>query len=241
MNIFISFSGAAREQYAVKFLNFFNKHGIAGWYDQHELYLGDDLKNSIISKGINETDYGILIINKLFLSRNWPCEEAKLLYERYVTEKNIVLFPILLDITKNDLKNSQLNFLLQIKYQFLKSGEDIDNIGYQILNRIFIDILERNRINTFRDAIINFKRLTLHDSANIYNALCLIENFDSNDYRDKTILLICLIKILDNTTYDKIIRIISYKIYNNDVISFDMYKITESIFLISTNEILNLE
>lgn len=241
MNIFISFSGAAREQYAVKFLNFFSKHGIPVWYDQHELYLGDDLKESIVSKGINKTDYGILIINKTYINRNWPCEEAKLLYERYENQKNIVLFPILLDMTKNDLKNSQLSFLLQIKYQFLKSGEDIDNIGYQILNRIFIDILERNKISTFHDTVINFKRLTLHDSTNIYNALCVVENFDSNDYRDKTILLICLIKLLDNTQYNKIIQIISYKIYNNDNITFDLYKITESIFLISAKDILNLE
>ena len=69
----------------------------------------------------------------------------------------------------------------------------------------------------------------------------MVENFDSNDYRDKTILLICLIKLLDNTQYNKIIQIISYKIYNNDNITFDLYKITESIFLISAKDILNLE
>lgn len=38
MNIFISFSGAAREEYAIKFLNFFNRFGIKCWYDQHELF-----------------------------------------------------------------------------------------------------------------------------------------------------------------------------------------------------------
>ena len=40
MNIFISFSGEAREQYAIQFMNFFNKFGLHCWYDQHELFLG---------------------------------------------------------------------------------------------------------------------------------------------------------------------------------------------------------
>ena len=52
MNIFISFSGEAREQYAIQFMNFFNKFGLHCWYDQHELFLGDMLEKTIIEKGI---------------------------------------------------------------------------------------------------------------------------------------------------------------------------------------------
>ena len=76
MHIFISFSGAAREEYAIKFLDFFNKYGLKCWYDQHELFLGDDLKRTIIQNGINTADYCILIINKTYLSRNWPAYSA---------------------------------------------------------------------------------------------------------------------------------------------------------------------
>lgn len=35
---FISFSGTAREKFAIKFLNFYKQYGLNCWYDQHELF-----------------------------------------------------------------------------------------------------------------------------------------------------------------------------------------------------------
>lgn len=235
MNIFISFSGEARDKYAINFLNFFSKYGLHGWYDQHELLLGDVLKETIVDKGIERANYCILIINKTYLSRNWPCEEAIKLYNRFESERDFVIFPILLDISKEELKNSKLSFLLQIKYQFLHTGDTIENVGFQILNRIFFDILRKREIHSIESALIYFKRLTLSDDINIYNALSAINDFDDTCYREKTIFLICLIRLLGDTSYEKTIREISYKIYNNHTISFDIYKITESIFLIGVS------
>ncbi len=116
MNIFLSFSGEGRQRFAIKFLDFFNSHGIKCWYDQYELYLGDVLSESIIQKGINKTEYAILIINETFLSRNWPRTEAIVLYERANNDKNIILFPLLWNVTKQQIVNSDVSFLLKFKY-----------------------------------------------------------------------------------------------------------------------------
>lgn len=232
VNIFISFSGEAREKYAIKFLNFFNKYGFHGWYDQHELLLGDNLKESIIKKGIERADYCVLIINKTYLSKNWPQEEAIMLYNKFETQKNYVIFPILLNITKEDVQNSKINFLLSIKYQFLHTGETIEKIGFQILNRIFHDILQQCVIQSFNEALQYYRRLSLIDSINIYNALTMIQNFDETCYKEKTIFLICLIKLFTINPFEKTIQEISYLIFENADINFDIYKITESIFLI---------
>lgn len=232
MSIFISFSGKAREEFAIRFLDFFNQYGFYGWYDQHELFLGDHLKDKIIKDGINTAQYCILIINKTYLNRNWPCEEAKRLYERLETRKDYAIFPILLDISKEDVKNSKLNFLLNIKYQFLHTGESIEPIGLQILNRIFHDIVLQARFHTLDDALLFFKRLSLSNSIDIYNALNFMSNFDVTNYKDRTIILICLINLINNNPYQKTIKKISYYIYDRQIVSFDMYKIVESIFLI---------
>lgn len=235
MNIFISFSGIAREEFALDFLNFFNKYGLHCWYDQHELFLGDNLKETIIKNGIETSEYCVLIINKTYLSRSWPCEEAKKLYKKLESRKNYAIFPILLDISKEDVKNSQLNFLLSIKYQFLHSGENIQNIGMQILNRIFHDIVMQYSFQTVADALQYFKRLTLSGNIDIYNALNIVNNFDETNYKDKTIILISLSKLFNNNPYEKTLNKISYSIYENESISFDMYKIVESIFLINAS------
>lgn len=232
MNIFLSFSGEARESYAIKFLNFFNKYGIHCWYDQHELLLGDPLDETITTNGIEKVDYCIIIINKTFLTRKWPCEEAKRLYERFEKKRDCVIFPLLLDIEKQDLKNSKVDFLLNIKYQFLVSNQSIDTIGFQILNRIFSDVLQQYTYKTIEQILPLYKRLLLSDSINIYNSLLSISNFEETNYRDRTIFLICLIKLLNSNKFEKIIQEIGYFIYNNEPISFDIYKIAESIFLI---------
>lgn len=235
MSIFISFSGASREEFAIRFLDFFSKYGIKCWYDQHELFLGDELKHAIIENGINNADYCILIINKTYLSRRWPCEEAKRLYKKLETRKDYAIFPILLDITKEEVKNSELSFLLKIKYQFLHAGEDIHLIGLQILNRIFHDIAIRTKFPTLDDALLYFKRLTQSNCIDIYNALNVVTNFGNTNYKDKTIILTCLTNLFSNSPYKQTINRISYSVYDNQNISFDMYKIVESIFLISAS------
>lgn len=235
MNIFISFSGAAREEFAIKFLNFYKQYGLKCWYDQHELFLGDELKETIIQKGIKTANYSILIINKTYLERNWPCQEAIKLFEQLEIKKDSVIFPILFDITKEDVKNSQLDFLLNIKYQFLHTGENIVHIALQILNRIFHDIVTQSKLKTIDDALAYFKRLTLFGNIDIYNALSIVNNFEETDYKDKAILLTCLTKLFGNIQYQKALNKISYSIYDNQPINFDMYKIVESIFLINAS------
>lgn len=237
MSIFISFSGAAREQYALKFMNFFNIYGFHCWYDQHELFLGDLLKETIISEGINNSKYCILIINKTYLEREWPCTEAKLLYNRLNKE---VVFPILLDISKEDLQQSKLSFLLNVKYQFLKTNESIYPIAFQILNRIFHDITIGLKYNSMTTLTQFLQRLSLSNSIDLYNALQTYDNFSETNYRDKTVFLICLIRLFNNNEFDKTIREISYHLYSDENISFDMYKVVESIFLISISNYLKL-
>lgn len=235
MHIFISFSGAARDEFAIKFLDFFYKYGLQCWYDHHELLLGDILTDTIIKDGIEKAEYCILIINKSFLNSNWPCEEAIRLYSRLEEKKDYVIFPILLDITKDDILNSKLDFVLNVKYQFLKTGESIDAISFQILNRIFFDINRKHNFSSVNDAMRYFKRLSLTDSIDLYNALDAFNSFDETNYRDRSIFLICLIRLFNNNPYDKAIREISYFIFNNKTITFDMFKITESIFLINAS------
>lgn len=197
--------------------------------------MGDELKHTIIENGINNADYCILIINKTYLSRSWPCEEAKKLYKKLETRKDYAIFPILLDITKEEIKNSEMSFLLNIKYQFLHTGEEIYNIGFQILNRIFHDMSIKTKFATFDDALMYFKRLTQSNCIDIYNALNVVTNFDNTNYKDKTIILTCLTNLFNNSPYKQTLNRISYSIYDNQKISFDMYKIVESIFLISAS------
>lgn len=239
MNIFISFSGASRETYAIKFLNFFNSYGLNCWYDHHELYLGDELHKTIIENGIKKCDYCVLIINKVFLNSNWPSVEAEKFFLRYKNDEGVVLFPILLDITKDDLKNSKLNYLLSIKYQFLKTGESIEKIGYQIMNRIFFDIRKQCRFIDLKSLANFYKKTSSSTNFNIYNVLSAIQLFEETNYRDRTIVLLSLIFMFERNKFPQTILQISNLIYEHKPISFDLYRITESILLINASDTIN--
>lgn len=117
----------------------------------------------------------------------------------------------------------------------MHTGEEITFIGLQILNRIFHDIVLKTKFKTINDALQYFKRLTRSSSIDIYNALNVVNNFDSTNYKDKTIILICLINLFNNILYEKTLNQISYSIYDNKKITFDMYKIVEAIFLINAS------
>nr|WP_297934429.1 toll/interleukin-1 receptor domain-containing protein [uncultured Lachnoclostridium sp.] len=239
MSVFISFSGASREEYAIQFLNFFNKYGLHCWYDQHELFLGDELHKTIIKQGISQSKYCVLIINQAFLNSNWPCEEAHLFFKRFKSGEDITIFPILLDITKKDLANSKINFLLKIKYQFLHAGESIDQIAFQIINRVFFDIAKQCSFSDFKSLLKHVERLSHNKDIDLYNALITLKDFDETDYRSRTIFLICLIRLFHHNPFEKTIRNISYLIYDNYKINFDIYKTVESILLIIASQDFN--
>ncbi len=93
----------------------------------------------------------------------------------------------------------------------------------------------QSKLKNMDDALGYFKRLTLSSNIDIYNALSIVNNFDETNYKDKTILLTCLTKLFGNIQYQKALNKISYAIYDNQPIDFDMYKIVESIFLINAS------
>ncbi len=241
IKIFLSFSGEGRQQYAVKFLNFFNKYGIKCWYDHHQLLLGDLIKKEIVNKGIETVDYSIIIINKTFLSRRWPCEEAKKLYERFINNSRHIIFPILLDIEKDELKNSQINFLLNIKYQFLKSDQSIDKLGFQILNRILQDKLKDYKYSKIDILIFDLNNRNNKRFYYLYSNINILEKFNETDYNNKTIILICLTRFFKKISFIKIINNITDIIIDKKDINFDIYKIIESIFLINASNNITCE
>ncbi len=232
MNIFLSFSGEGRQRFAIKFLDFFNSHGIKCWYDQHELYLGDVLSESIIQKGINKTEYAILIINETFLSRNWPRTEAKVLYERANNDKNIILFPLLWNVTKQQIVNSDVSFLLKFKYQFVNRKTPIEIVSYQIMNRIFHDIiLNKYKSITINDIKTHAQALSLPKGLDIFNCLNTLSLIPNTKYEIQASILIIAIKLLGQNTYGQLVENISYRIYNRKKINFDICKILESILI----------
>lgn len=237
MNVFISFSGEGREKYAVKLLKIYSSLGLNCWYDRHELYLGDTLKDTIIENGITKCDYCVLFINKTYLNREWPCEEAKLFLDKYVHSQEQRIFPVLIDVTKEDVLNSKIKDILKIKYQFLNDDTMLEYIAIQMLNCMLHVEIKNQKIKNLNDALQYYKRLSKRSHINIYNALSILSCMPSTDYKSRTAILICLSSELRSSIHENLIDRLSSLLYNDIEINEQIYGIAEAIFIMRTIDI----
>ena len=72
------------------------------WYDEFELSVGDSLRQSI-DRGLSVSEYGIVILSKAFLSKNWPQYELNGLAAKEIDGKKVIL-PVWYGLTKAEVK-----------------------------------------------------------------------------------------------------------------------------------------
>lgn len=72
------------------------------WYDEFELSVGDSLRQSI-DRGLSVSEYGIVILSKAFLSKNWPQYELNGLVAKEIDGRKVI-FPVWYEITKEEVK-----------------------------------------------------------------------------------------------------------------------------------------
>jgi hypothetical protein len=64
--------------------------GLSIWYDEHELKLGDSLRESI-DRGLNDSRYGIVVLSRRFFEKKWPRRELDGLAAKDDSKGNLIL------------------------------------------------------------------------------------------------------------------------------------------------------
>ena len=82
------------------------------WYDEFSLKLGDSLTTSI-DMGLHQSRFGLLVLSKSFLGKNWPDYEYRSLLTRQIDGDKVIL-PLWYGVTKEDVKKYSL-YLADIK------------------------------------------------------------------------------------------------------------------------------
>lgn len=75
--------------------------GLKVWYSGFELNTGDSINKKIL-EGLQASRYGIVILSKNYLAKNWTMKELYLLMSRERPDHKVIL-PILYDVTAEDL------------------------------------------------------------------------------------------------------------------------------------------
>lgn len=76
--------------------------GIRVWYDEFSLKVGDSLTKSI-DQGLINSKFGIIVLSKAFMRKQWTNYEFKSLVSREMHHGEKVILPIWYEISKNDV------------------------------------------------------------------------------------------------------------------------------------------
>lgn len=104
-DVFICHASEDKQRYVQPLTKLLSANGITYWLDQEEIKVGDDLRERI-DEAIGLAKYGLVIISKNFISKEWANRELQLIKERENAEGRIILLPIIEDTAKEEVLQS---------------------------------------------------------------------------------------------------------------------------------------
>ena len=105
-DIFISHASEDKGAIVRPLATILERLSVRVWYDEFSLQLGDSLTASI-DRGLQESRYGLVVLSKAFLSKQWPEYEYRSLMTREIDGERVIL-PLWYDVTKEDVKSFSL-------------------------------------------------------------------------------------------------------------------------------------
>lgn len=111
-DIFISHASEDKDSLVRPLATVLERLSVRVWYDEFSLQLGDSLIASI-DKGLQESRFGLVVLSKSFLGKNWTEYELWALMTRQIDGDRVIL-PLWYGVTKEDVKNYSL-YLADIK------------------------------------------------------------------------------------------------------------------------------
>jgi TIR domain len=89
-DVFVSHASEDKESFARPLVRALEARGLKVWFDENTLKIGDSLRRSI-DKGLARSRYGIVVVSKAFLSKEWPQRELDGLVAREEDGAKVVL------------------------------------------------------------------------------------------------------------------------------------------------------
>lgn len=135
-DVFISHASEDKDAIVRPLATILERLSVRVWYDEFSLQFGDSL-TAAIDKGLRESKYGLVILSKSFLGKNWPDYEYRSLMTREIDGERVIL-PLWYGVNKEDIKSYSL-FLADIK-AISVSRDNLAKVLPVILNAVRPDI-----------------------------------------------------------------------------------------------------
>ena len=130
-DVFISHASEDKDDFVRNLANNLKSYGLKVWYDEFSLNIGDSLFQSI-NNGIKNSNYGIIIISRIYLKKYWTQNELNGFFAAESSTNNLII-PIWHSITKDEVFN--YSPILADKMAIM-SSEPIVKIVLKIIEKV---------------------------------------------------------------------------------------------------------
>jgi hypothetical protein len=100
-DVFISHATEDKDDFVRPLALALDKAGFRVWYDEFTLEVGDSLRE-VVDNGLAKSRYGIIVLSKAFLEKDWPRYELNGLFAREIAGRKVIL-PIWHNVARSDI------------------------------------------------------------------------------------------------------------------------------------------
>jgi len=143
-DVFICHAGTDKEEVARPLAKILESFGLRVWLDENELKLGDSLRKTI-DHALSKSKYGIGILSKAFLDRDWPQREVNA-FASLETPEGKVILPVWHEIDQGNI--SKYSPMLADKLA-VRTSDGLTKVAFQVLEAIqpSVGYIHRKKIN----------------------------------------------------------------------------------------------
>jgi hypothetical protein len=136
-DVFISHASEDKSVFVTPLANALKGYGLKVWFDKFTLKVGDSLHDSI-EKGLARSRYGVVVVSRKFLAKNWPRAELRGLFEREM-EGHKVILPVWHKISSAQVKK---HLPMLADKLALRSSDGTDAVARSLVETIRPELLE---------------------------------------------------------------------------------------------------
>ncbi len=140
-DVFISHASEDKKSIVRELAEALEKLKVKVWYDEFSLSVGDSLTKSI-DEGLIKSKFGIVVISKSFLAKNWPDYEYRSLISKEVNGKKVIL-PIWHDVTPEDV--GEFSLYLADKVALNTSKDTVKQLALKLTKVVRPEVFESIR------------------------------------------------------------------------------------------------